>query len=418
MGARKDTASAGADQFAALCDGAVEIYTKDDLKEKISQNRPLRIKMGMDPTAPDIHIGHAVPLRKLRQFQDFGHKAVLIIGDYTARVGDPSGQDRTRPILSEDEIKRNAETYFEQAGKILDTSEQKLEIRYNSEWLSELSFAEVLRLAGRMTVAQMLERDTFAVRHKAGNPIGIHEFLYPLMQGHDSVVIEADVELGATDQTFNCLVGRELQRDAGQEPQVVLVMPMLVGLDGKMKMSKSKGNYVGVADAPGEMYGKLMSITDDMMPNYYELCTSIPQDEVRTLLQELHPKEAKVRLAKAVVTRYHDKKAAEKAAAEFERVFAERQMPAEMPLVRVEGAELADGRLGLARLIVLCGFAPSNSAAMTLIKQGAVRINDLALDDPRAEVAISGKMILKVGKRRFARIEAAATQGPARTLRE
>jgi len=240
-------------QLEALRRGAVQIYTEDELATKLARSihsgKPLRIKLGMDPTAPDIHLGHTVVMRKMRQFQDLGHRGVLIIGDYTARIGDPSGQDHARPVLREDQIRENADTYFEQAGKVLDTSPEKLEVRHNSKWLAGLTFADVLRLAASMTVARMLERDTFEKRYRAGDPIGVHEFLYPLMQAHDSVAIEADVELGGTDQTFNCLAGRELQRSHGQEPQVVLTMPLLVGLDGTEKMSKSKGNYVGVTDA-------------------------------------------------------------------------------------------------------------------------------------------------------------------------
>jgi tyrosyl-tRNA synthetase len=315
--------------------------------------------------------------------------------------------DRTRPILSEDQIKANAETYFEQAGKILDTAGDKLEIRYNSQWLNDLSFAEVLKLASRMTVAQMLERDTFAKRYKGGSPIGIHEFIYPLMQGYDSVVLEADVELGATDQTFNCLVGRQLQRDYGQSPQVVMVMPMLVGLDGTMKMSKSKGNYVGVAEPPGEMFGKLMSIPDGLMPNYYDLCTAMSSEEAGELLSKLHPKEAKIRLAKEVVTQYHSKKAADAAAEEFERVFAQRKLPTDIPLLIIEKKEMSDGQMGLARLIVLCGFAQSNSAAMSLIKQNAVSLDQQVINDPRAQISLDAEMLLKVGKRRFARVRGA-----------
>ena len=262
-------------QLDLLRRGAVQIFTEDELLAKLARaihaKRPLRIKLGMDPTAPDIHLGHTVVMGKMRQFQDLGHKAVLIIGDYTARVGDPTGANHTRPVLSEEQIKANAKTYFEQAGKVLDTTPEKLELRYNSEWLAKLTFADVLKLAARMTVARMLERDTFEKRYRAGDPIGVHEFLYPLMQGHDSIAIQADVELGGTDQTFNCLAGRELQRYAGQEPQVVITMPLLVGLDGTEKMSKSKGNYVGVTDPPNEMFGKLMSIPDSLMENYFTL---------------------------------------------------------------------------------------------------------------------------------------------------
>ena len=269
-------------QLDLLRRGAVQIYTEEELLGKLARadhlKRPLRIKLGMDPTAPDIHLGHTVVMGKMRQFQDLGHKAVLIIGDYTARIGDPTGANHTRPVLSDDEIRANARTYFEQAGKVLDTRPEKLELRYNSEWLAKLTFADVLRLAARMTVARMLERDTFEKRHRAGDPIGVHEFLYPLMQAHDSVVVEADVELGGTDQTFNCLAGRELMRDAGLEPQIVLTMPLLVGLDGTEKMSKSKSNYVAVADPPNEMFGKLMSMPDALMENYWTLLVDVRKE--------------------------------------------------------------------------------------------------------------------------------------------
>jgi len=396
-------------QLDLLRRGAVEIYTQDELLAKLAaavhEGRPLRVKLGMDPTAPDIHIGHTVVMGKMRQFQDLGHTAVLIIGDYTARIGDPSGEDHTRPVLSEDEIRENARTYFEQAGKVLDTSPERLQIRHNSEWLEHLTFADVLRLAARMTVARMMERDTFEIRYKAGDPIGIHEFLYPLVQGHDSVAIEADVELGGTDQTFNCLAGRDLMRDAGLEPQVVLTMPLLVGLDGTEKMSKSKGNYVGVTEPPKEMFGKLMSLPDRLMENYFTLLTDTPLPEVRELLQTSHPRAAKEQLAKTIVARYYDADAAANEAAEFRRVFSEKEQPSDIPEVIVAASELEDGRMGLARLIVVAGFAESNSEAMRLIAQGAVRIDDEVQNDPKAKVAVAPGAILRVGKRRWGRLD-------------
>ena len=392
----------GKHQLEALRRGAVQIYTEDELAAKLARSihsgKPLRIKLGMDPTAPDIHLGHTVVMRKMRQFQDLGHKAVLIIGDYTARIGDPSGQDHARPVLREDQIRENADTYFEQAGKVLDTSPEKLEVRHNSKWLAGLTFADVLRLAASMTVARMLERDTFEKRYKAGDPIGVHEFLYPLMQAHDSVAIEADVELGGTDQTFNCLAGRELQRSHGQEPQVVLTMPLLVGLDGTEKMSKSKGNYVGVTDATNEMFGKLMSIPDALMENYWTLLTTEPVSEFQKTLKTAGPRDTKERLAKTIVAQYHSAGAADTAADEFRRVFAEKEIPAEIPEVRI-----ARG-VGLAALIVSAGFARSNSEAMRLIRQGAVRINDRVIADPQASVEAASGDVLRVGKRRWARL--------------
>jgi len=398
----------GARQLEVLRRGAVQIYTEEELLGKLARavhsKRPLRIKLGMDPTAPDIHLGHTVVLGKMREFQDLGHRAVLLIGDYTARIGDPTGANHTRPVLSDDEIRSNAKTYFEQAGKVLDTRPEKLELRYNSEWLARLTFADVLRLAAKMTVARMLERDTFEKRHRAGDPIGVHEFLYPLMQAHDSVVIEADVELGGTDQTYNCLAGRELMRDAGLEPQIVLTMPLLVGLDGSEKMSKSKGNYVAVADPPNEMFGKLMSIPDALMENYWTLLTDVPLAEVRETLRTAHPREAKERLARTIVARYSGDGAASAAADEFRRVFSEKEQPTEIPEVCVPRSVLKDGRIGLARLIALAGMATGTSEAMRLIQQGAVRLDDEVLKDPKAQVAVKAGAVLRVGKRRWGRI--------------
>jgi tyrosyl-tRNA synthetase len=396
-------------QLDLLRRGAVQIFTEDELLAKLARavhaRRPLRIKLGMDPTAPDIHLGHTVVMGKMRQFQDLGHKAVLIIGDYTARVGDPTGANHTRPVLSEEQIRANARTYFDQAGKVLDTAPEKLELRYNSEWLAKLTFADVLKLAARMTVARMLERDTFEKRHRAGDPIGVHEFLYPLMQGHDSIAIQADVELGGTDQTFNCLAGRELMRDAGQEPQIVLTMPLLVGLDGKEKMSKSKGNYVGVTDPPNEMFGKLMSIPDTLMENYFTLLTSVPLDQIKERLPNLHPRDAKEDLAIKITTHYHGFHAAEAAATEFRRVFSDKEKPSEIPEIRIPVSGNYDiVKMGVAQLIVMAGFAPSNSEAMRLITQGAVRIDDRTITDARGRVALGDGMVLRVGKRRWGRI--------------
>jgi len=413
----KDVRDEAERQLEALRRGAVEIYTDQDLRDKLAAavhaERPLRVKLGMDPTAPDIHLGHTVVMGKMRQFQDLGHTAVLIIGDYTARVGDPSGVDHTRPVLSEEQIRANAQTYFEQAGKVLDLSEDRIEIRYNSEWLAGLTFADVLRLAAHTTVARMLERDSFERRYKAGDPIGIHEFLYPLMQGHDSVAIEADVELGGTDQTFNCLAGRELMRDAGQPPQVVLTMPLLVGLDGTEKMSKSKGNYVGVTDSPKDMFGKLMSIPDRLMENYFTLLTDVPLREIREMLRREHPRDAKERLARTITARYHDAAAAEVAADEFRRVFAEHEKPADIPTLAIPRADWErlhwdpeSSTVGLASLIRHAGCASTNSEAMRLIKQGAVRVNDQVVDDAQAQIPVqtSASTLIQVGKRKWRHI--------------
>ncbi|MCX5656314.1 MAG: tyrosine--tRNA ligase, partial [Planctomycetota bacterium] len=322
----------------------------------------------------------------------------------TARIGDPTGTNHTRPVLSEEQIRTNALTYFEQAGKVLDTGAGKLELRYNSEWLAKLTFADVLRLAARMTVARMLERDTFEKRYKAGDPIGVHEFLYPLMQAHDSVVIQADVELGGTDQTFNCLAGRELMRDAGQEPQIVLTMPLLVGLDGAEKMSKSKGNYVAVTDTPKEMFGKLMSIPDTLMENYFTLLTGVPPAEVREILRTGHPREVKERLGMAIVARYYGDAAARGAADEFRRVFSEKQKPVDIPkkYIPVQGEQQA---VGLASTIVACGYASSTSQARRLIEQGAVVWGEQKITDPKASVALStAGTLVRVGKRNWAEV--------------
>ena len=359
------------------------------------------MKLGLDPTAPDIHLGHTVVLEKARQFQDLGHKAVIIIGDYTARVGDPSGADRTRPVLSGEQIETNAKTYFEQAGKVLDTSPEKLEIRYNSEWLQKLSFAEVLHLASKKTVAQMLQRDSFKKRLAADEDVFTHEFLYPLMQGYDSVVIKADVELGGTDQTFNNLVGRDIQKAYGQPPQIVMIMPILVGLDGVEKMSKSKGNYIGVTDEPNDMFGKVMSIPDALMENYYTLLTDVPSDEAarRCDPQQTHPRHAKADLGKLIVAKYYDDPTAAAAAAEFDRVFAQRQKPSEIPEIRVPA-----GKINIVELIVLAAFAASNGQARRLVRQNAVSIDDEKITDAEAKIEPKNGAVLRVGKRRFGRI--------------
>jgi len=396
-------------QLDVLRRSAVQIYTEEELLGKLARavhtKRPLRVKLGMDPTAPDIHLGHTVVLRKMREFQNLGHKAVLIIGDYTARIGDPSGANHTRPVLTDEQIRTNARTYLDQAGKVLDTSRRKLEVRHNGEWLATLSFADVLRLAAQTTVARMLERDTFEKRYRAGDPIGIHEFLYPLMQAYDSVVIEADVELGGTDQTFNCLAGRDGMRAADLEPQIVLTTPLLVGLDGTEKMSKSKGNYVAVTDGAGEMFGKLMSIPDSLMENYFTLLTAMPASEITETLRSTHPREAKEALALEIVGQYRGPKAAKEAAAEFRRVFSEKERPTDIPAVAIARAELdAERRMGLARLVVAAGFATSNSEAMRLIRQGGVRIDDQVISDPKATVEVRPGAILKVGKRRWGKL--------------
>jgi tyrosyl-tRNA synthetase len=327
---------------------------------------------------------------------------VLIIGDYTARIGDPTGQNSTRPVLDPDQIRANAETYFAQAGKILDMSEDKCEIRYNGEWLAGMQLADVIKLTGLMTVAQMLERDTFEQRYKKGEPIGIHEFLYPLMQGYDSVMIKSDVELGGTDQTFNNLVGRDLQRHDGQPPQIVITMPILVGLDGKDKMSKSKNNYIGVTDEPKDMFGKAMSISDEMMENYYTLLTDLDDAKIAELIDpsKTHPKEAKVLLGKMIVKQFYNEATAEIAAAEFDNVFAQNKLPDDIPDV-----EIAAEPITAAKLLLRCKLVASGGDAKRMIKQSAASIDDKKLSDPNAEITPVDGMIVRVGKRKFAKLK-------------
>ncbi len=406
-------------QLTVLTRGCERIDTLDELRRKLaksaSANRPLRVKLGLDPTAPDIHLGHTVVLRKMRQFQDLGHRAVLIIGDYTSKIGDPSGKSRTRPVLGDEQIRVNAQTYFDQAGRVLDTSPDKLEIRYNSEWLAGMNFADVLRLMGQMTVGQMLKRDDFRKRFDAETPIGVHEFLYPLMQGWDSVCIQSDVELGGTDQTFNNLVGRDLQRNAGQEAQVVMVMPILVGLDGVEKMSKSLGNYVGVTEPAHDMFGKLMSVPDECMANYFTVLTAVPADEIRTLTDgsRSHPMETKKRLAMEITGQFHGGEVAERARAEWEQIHQKKAstggmvVPEDTPTVVVAVSLLQNGDLPVVELVKLCGFASSNGEVRRLIAEKGVRLNGEVIADATGSVAVKTGDIVQRGKRKFVRLEVA-----------
>jgi tyrosyl-tRNA synthetase len=395
-----------AEQINLLKRGTVEVFTEAELAEKLAfstkTGRKLRIKLGLDPTSPDIHLGHTVVLRKMRQFQDLGHKAVLIIGDYTARIGDPTGQNTTRPILSPEEIEQNAKTYFEQASRILDTSEEKLEIRHNSEWLEKLTLMELIQIAAKKTVAQMLQRDTFKKRLQAEVDVYTHEFLYPLMQGYDSVMIESDVELGGTDQTFNNLVGRDIQKGYGQQPQIVITMPILVGLDGKEKMSKSKGNYIGVTDEPNDMFGKVMSISDDMMENYFTLLTDVSAEKIAELVNpdKTHPKEAKVLLGKMIVSQFYDKVAADAAAAEFDKVFAQGQLPEEIPEFILPAETIS-----VKQLLLTCKLVETGGEAKRMIKQSAASIDGEKFTDPNAEVVPKEGAVIRVGKRKFARLK-------------
>jgi len=389
-----------------LLRGTAGVYTPGELARKLASSakhhRPLRIKLGLDPSSPDIHLGHTVVLGRMRHFQDLGHVAVLIIGDYTARVGDPTGKSKTRPMLTEKEIDDNARTYLEQATRVLDADPKRLEVRRNSEWLSKLSFADTIRLASHMTVAQMLERDTFDKRYRAGQPISVHEFLYPLMQGWDSVCINADVELGGTDQTFNNLVGRDFQIANGQEAQVVITMPILRGLDGHEKMSKSLGNYIGVTEAPDDMFGKTMSIPDALMHEWFTLCTTIAPGDVDILCDSsrTHPRQAKERLGRAIVERFHGPDAAEQASREFASRFSEGNLPSDLETreVAVESASILD-------LMRDVGFATSNSEARRLVAQGAVSVDDQKVSDAALSVPMTAAgIILRVGKRRICRI--------------
>jgi tyrosyl-tRNA synthetase len=394
------------EQLKLLKRGTVEVFTEAELAEKLvnaaKDKRQLRIKLGLDPTSPDIHMGHTVVLRKMRQFQDLGHKAVLIIGDYTARIGDPTGQNTTRPMLSPEQIDKNAKTYFDQAGKILDTSSDKLEVRHNSEWLEKLTLMELIQIAAKKTIAQMLQRDSFKLRLEKGIDVYAHEFIYPLMQGYDSVAVKSDVELGGTDQTFNNLVGRDIQKAYNQPQQVVITVPILVGLDGKEKMSKSKGNYIGVTDEPNDMFGKVMSISDDMMANYFTLLTDLPAEKIAELTnsQKTHPKEAKVLLAKTIISQFYDSGAADSAAGQFEKVFAQKQLPDEMPEFKLPAEPVS-----VKQLLIICKLVESGGDAKRMCAQSAVTIDGQKVADPNAQITPANGMTIQVGKRKFAKIK-------------
>lgn len=396
------------DQLEALLSGCDAVYSADELKDRLASGGRLRVKLGMDPTAPDLTLGHAVVLRKLRQFQDFGHKAVLIIGDYTARIGDPTGKSKTRPMLTDADVATNAATYLAQAGKVLDLSPDKLEVRHNGEWLSKMSCADVIRLMAQMTVARLLERDTFAKRQAEGKEIYCHELLYPLMQARDSVEIHSDVEIGGTDQTFNNLCGRDLQRNAGQPPQIVVIMPILVGTDGKNKMSKSLGNYIAVTDTPTDMFGKIMRVPDELMGSYFELLTYVPKEELAYLLDAAKsaPRDTKETLAKIILTHFHSAAAAEAAAEEFRRVFSGGGggLPDEMPEHVVPIASLDGGGVPPVDLMTACGFATSRGEARRLIQQQGVKLNGEVIGDALAPMAVKTGDVLQRGKRQFVRL--------------
>jgi tyrosyl-tRNA synthetase len=392
-------------QLEQLKRGTVEIYSENELAERLAEaakaKRQLRVKLGMDPTAPDIHLGHTVVMRKMRQFQDMGHKAVLIIGDYTARIGDPTGQNTTRPMLSPEQIEKNAKTYLQQAGKVLDTSKDKFEVRPNSEWFEKMALMELIQIAAKKTITQMLQRDSFKLRLQNNIDVYTHEFLYPLMQGYDSVVVKSDVELGGTDQTFNNLVGRDIQKAYGQKPQIVITMPILVGLDGKEKMSKSKGNYIGVTDEPKDMFGKIMSISDDMMENYFTLLTDIPAEKIKELVnsQKTHPKQAKVFLGKTIIKQFYNEAAAESAAAEFEKVFAQKQMPEDMPEIKMSNEPIT-----AAKLLLSCKLVATGGEAKRLIAGGGLTIDGEKKTNPNESITPANGMIVRAGKLKFAKL--------------
>ncbi len=400
---RQDLMTRIKEQLIELVRGTDEVLPENGLEAKLKLNRPLIVKAGFDPTAPDLHIGHTVLINKLRQFQQLGHDVVFLIGDFTGMIGDPSGKNATRPALSPDEVKVNAATYESQIYKILD--EKATRIEFNSTWMGKIDAAGLIKLASHHTVARMLERDDFSKRYKSGQPISIHEFLYPIVQGYDSVALKADVELGGTDQKFNLLVGRQLQQDYGQEPQIVMTMPLLEGLDGVQKMSKSLGNTIGITDAPGEMFGKIMSVSDELMWRYFELLSFRPIDDISGVKKQVdegsNPRDAKFELALEIVERFHDAKAASAAKDEFIARFQQGAMPEDMPELTLDSD---DGQIGIARLLKAAGLVASTSEAIRMIKQGAVRIDGVRIEDRALEIAAGSSAVYQVGKRRFAKV--------------
>lgn len=384
--------------------GCDELLVESEFVRKLARSRatgvPLRIKLGLDPTAPDIHLGHTVVLNKMRQLQDMGHNVIFLIGDFTSTIGDPSGRNNTRPPLTREQIEANAQTYYAQASLVLDPA--RTEIRYNSEWCDPLGARGMIQLASRYTVARMMEREDFTKRFKNGVPISVHEFLYPLMQGYDSVALKSDLELGGTDQKFNLLVGRELQKEYGQEPQCILTMPLLVGTDGVEKMSKSKGNYIGISESPDSMFGKLMSISDTLMWRYFELLSFLSLDAIAALKQEIdggrNPRDAKVMLAQEIITRFHSAKAAEAALATFEARFRDGAIPDDIPEVNLGGAPV-----GILKLLREAGLVASGSEAQRNVEQGGVRVNGDRVEDKSLQLP-AGSYVVQVGKRKFARV--------------
>ena len=395
-----------AEQFRLISHGVADLLPEDEFKKKleksVASNTPLIIKLGLDPTAPDIHLGHTVVLRKLKLFQDFGHKVIILIGDFTARIGDPTGKSVTRPPLTEEQVITNAKTYQEQIFKVLDP--EKTEVRFNSEWLSKLDFADVLKLASKYTVARMLERDDFHKRYTEGRPISIHEFMYPLMQGYDSIALKADVEFGGTDQTFNLLMGRHLQGEEGMPEQTIITMPILEGLDGVQKMSKSLGNYIGISEAPAEMYGKAMSIPDELMMRYFMLVTDMSIEEQEQLAKDLesgtaHPRDVKMKLAHTIVRVYHGEEAANFGQEEFVRVFQKHAMPTDIPEYKVA---ITEEPVFVPQLLSDAGLTASNGEARRSIKAGAFKIDGEKCNEEH--IVLKDGMVLQVGKRKFIKI--------------
>lgn len=395
------------EQMDVIKRGVVEIIPEDELVKKIEKSlktsKPLNIKLGCDPSRPDLHIGHSVVIRKLAQFQELGHQAILIIGDFTGMIGDPSGRNATRPALTLEATRINGNSYFEQASKIL--HKEKTKIVYNSEWLGKMSFEDVIKLASKYTVARMIERDDFTKRFKAGEPISVHEFLYPLAQAMDSVAIESDVELGGTDQKFNLLVGRDIQREYGIEPQVILTMPLLVGTDGVEKMSKSYDNYIGISDEPSQIFGRTLSIPDNLIYQYFELATNVSNQKLAEIKSQLtdgssNPRDIKRELARTLVTMYHNKEAAEIAQQEFDNIFINKGLPDE-----IEEFNIGDKKdINILDLIILVNFAPSKGEARRLLTQGGVSIDGEKISDVQSSISVKPGMILKVGKRKFIKL--------------
>ncbi|MFZ9709072.1 MAG: tyrosine--tRNA ligase [Steroidobacteraceae bacterium] len=394
------------EQLRELQRGASELLLEAELEKKLTRGQPLRIKAGFDPTAPDLHLGHTVLINKLRQFQQFGHEVIFLIGDFTGLIGDPTGRNATRPRLTHEDVQANARTYQEQIFKILDPARTRIE--FNSKWLSNMPLPKFVEVAAHYTVARMLERDDFSKRYKSGQPISVHEFFYPLAQGYDSVALHADVELGGTDQKFNLLVGRQLQEAYGQEPQCVLTMPLLEGLDGVNKMSKSLGNYVGITEAPELQFGKLMSISDDLMWRYFELLSFRPLTEIESLRTAVaagrNPRDVKFELAKEIVGRFHGAAAAEQAQASFTARFADKALPDDLPLSEIVAADPAAGE-SLVAVLKAVGLAASNSEAVRKLGEGAVRIDGEKVQDRQLRLPVGAQHILQVGPRRFARVK-------------